>query len=79
MASFVLRLTAWPRIAVIAAIKAYQVLASPFPSPSRFAPTCSMYALEAVRRYGVLKGGWLGLRRVLHCHPFHPGGVDPVP
>jgi len=79
MAAFALRLTAWPRQAVAALIRAYQILASPFPSPCRFAPTCSMYTLEAVRRYGVLKGGWLGLRRILRCHPFHPGGYDPVP
>jgi putative membrane protein insertion efficiency factor len=79
MGTFVLHLTAWPRLAVVAVIKTYQVLASPFPSPCRFAPTCSMYTLDAVRCYGVLKGGWLGLRRILRCHPFHPGGYDPVP
>lgn len=45
----------------------------------RFTPTCSAYALGALRRHGALKGGWLALRRVARCHPFHPGGVDEVP
>jgi putative membrane protein insertion efficiency factor len=79
MGTLALGLTRWPRNAVIALIKAYQLLASPFPSPCRFAPTCSSYTLEAVRRYGALKGGWLGMRRILKCHPFHAGGYDPVP
>ncbi|NIM48910.1 MAG: membrane protein insertion efficiency factor YidD [Gemmatimonadales bacterium] len=69
----------WPRYAVTTLIRVYQVAASPLPSPCRFAPTCSTYALEAVRRYGVLRGCWLGARRILRCHPFHPGGFDPVP
>jgi putative membrane protein insertion efficiency factor len=79
MGAIALGLIRWPRQVVIVLIKAYQLLASPFPSPCRFAPTCSMYTLEAVRRYGVIKGGWLGLRRILRCHPFHSGGFDPVP
>lgn len=79
MGSLALGLIRWPRHAVIALIKVYQLLASPFPSPCRFAPTCSTYTLEAVRRYGALKGGWLGMRRILKCHPFHAGGYDPVP
>lgn len=72
-------MTQWPRMAVAALIRAYQIAASPFPSPCRYAPTCSAYALDAVRRYGAVQGSWLGLRRILRCHPFHAGGYDPVP
>ena len=79
MGSLALGLTRWPRQAVVALIRLYQLMASPFPSPCRFAPTCSTYTLEAVQRYGALKGGWLGMRRILKCHPFHAGGYDPVP
>lgn len=58
----------------------YQVLISPLlPSSCRFYPTCSEYAREAVLRYGVLKGSWLALRRLLRCRPFGPEGFDPVP
>jgi len=45
----------------------------------RFTPTCSAYAYEAISKYGALKGSWLALKRILKCHPFHPGGHDPVP
>ncbi len=45
----------------------------------RFIPTCSQYALEAIEKYGVIKGGWMAWKRLLRCHPFHPGGYDPVP
>jgi uncharacterized protein len=64
----------------IAVINAYRSLISPlFPPSCRFQPTCSQYTLEAVERFGVLRGGWLGLRRIGKCHPFHKGGYDPVP
>ncbi|MBL0175024.1 MAG: membrane protein insertion efficiency factor YidD [Ignavibacteria bacterium] len=61
-------------------IKGYQVAISPlFPPSCRFFPTCSAYSLEAVKKYGAFKGSYLGIRRILRCHPFHPGGFDPVP
>jgi uncharacterized protein len=64
----------------ISIIRFYQVLISPIKPPScRFYPTCSHYGLEAVNRFGALKGGWLTVKRILKCHPFHPGGIDPVP
>jgi putative membrane protein insertion efficiency factor len=66
--------------AFIALIRFYQVVISPIKPPScRFYPTCSHYGLEAVQRFGALKGGWLTIRRIFKCHPFHPGGIDPVP
>jgi putative membrane protein insertion efficiency factor len=68
-----------PRRFAIGLIRVYQVLASPFPSPCRYAPTCSAYAIEALGRHGFVHGGWMGVRRILRCHPFHPGGYDPVP
>lgn len=45
----------------------------------RFIPTCSQYAMEAIERYGAVKGGWMAWKRLMRCHPFHPGGYDPVP
>jgi putative membrane protein insertion efficiency factor len=69
-----------PRRLLAALIRVYQRLLSPALPPScRFHPSCSQYALEAVTRYGALKGGWLAARRLARCHPFHPGGFDPVP
>jgi len=66
--------------AMLASIRFYRRHISPALPPScRFTPTCSAYALEAIERYGPLKGGWMAFRRILRCNPFHPGGYDPVP
>lgn len=63
-----------------APIHAYRLLLSPVIGPRcRFLPTCSEYALEALVRHGVLRGGWLALRRILRCHPWGGSGYDPVP
>jgi putative membrane protein insertion efficiency factor len=70
----------WPRLLVMALIRGYQVSLAHFMfTQCRFTPTCSHYTLAAVERYGALKGSWLGAKRILRCHPFHPGGFDPVP
>jgi putative membrane protein insertion efficiency factor len=62
------------------AIRFYQLAISPYLGPRcRFHPTCSVYGYEAISRYGAIKGGYLTVRRILKCHPFHPGGFDPVP
>lgn len=64
----------------IGLIKFYRKRISPLKPPScRFHPTCSQYGLEAIERFGVIKGGYLTIKRILKCHPFHPGGFDPVP
>mgnify|MGYP002381633611 CR=1 FL=1 len=64
---------------VVYLLRGYKLLLSPLLPPScRFFPTCSEYAAEAINKYGVLKGSTLGLKRILRCHPFHPGGYDPV-
>jgi putative membrane protein insertion efficiency factor len=66
--------------AALLLIRAYQLLVSPFiPSCCRFTPTCSHYAAEALSRHGFWRGLGLSLRRLARCHPFHPGGWDPVP
>ncbi|REJ09615.1 membrane protein insertion efficiency factor YidD [Halobacillus trueperi] len=65
---------------MIALIQFYRKGISPFFPPScRFQPTCSEYGLEAFRRFGFFKGSYLTVKRILKCHPFHPGGFDPVP
>lgn len=79
MARALAALARWPRRVAAGLIRAYQLAASPFPSPCRFTPSCSAYALEAVGRYGVARGGWLAFRRILRCHPFGRSGPDPVP
>lgn len=64
----------------LAIIRFYQVTISPLKPPTcRFYPTCSHYGVEAIQRFGALKGGWLTVKRISKCHPFHPGGLDPVP
>lgn len=68
------------RTLLITLIRIYQMGISPWlGNHCRFYPSCSQYACEALERHGVLRGGWLAIRRVLRCHPWHPGGVDPVP
>ena len=63
----------------IALIKVYRRFISPMlPSSCRFTPSCSLYTLQAIERYGLLKGGFMGARRLLRCHPFSEGGYDPV-
>ena len=65
---------------LILLIKGYRNFISPlFPPSCRFRPTCSQYTLEAIERLCPVQGSWLGLKRILRCHPFHPGGYDPVP
>ena len=69
-----------PRRGLVAFIRAYQLVISPaLPPACRFTPTCSQYALEALRRHGAARGSWLALRRLARCHPFNPGGFDAVP
>ncbi|MCX8103119.1 MAG: membrane protein insertion efficiency factor YidD [Candidatus Bipolaricaulota bacterium] len=61
-------------------ITLYQKLLSPIlPSSCRFYPSCSEYAKQAIQKYGLLRGGWLALKRISRCHPGNPGGLDPVP
>lgn len=65
---------------LIILIKIYRRYISPMKPPScRFIPTCSQYAIDAIEKYGAIKGSFLAIRRILKCHPFHPGGYDPVP
>jgi putative membrane protein insertion efficiency factor len=64
---------------LIGLIRFYRIFMSPLlPASCRFVPTCSQYAIDAVNKYGTFKGGFLAFKRILKCHPFHPGGYDPV-
>lgn len=64
----------------LSAIRLYKRYLSPMLPPScRFEPTCSIYTYQAIEKYGVVKGTWLGMKRISRCHPLNPGGYDPVP
>lgn len=64
---------------IIALVKLYRFMISPvLPSNCRFTPSCSEYSIEALKEYGAVKGSYLTIKRILKCHPFHPGGYDPV-
>lgn len=65
---------------LIFVVRAYQVVLSPLlPAACRYQPTCSHYAIEALEKHGALRGAWLAVKRIGRCHPFRPGGFDPVP
>jgi putative membrane protein insertion efficiency factor len=67
------------KTAIIYIINTYRAFLSPFlPDSCRFTPTCSEYSIEAIKRFGLFKGFYLSLKRIAKCHPFHPGGYDPV-
>jgi putative membrane protein insertion efficiency factor len=64
---------------MILMIRFYQICISPlFPATCRFRPTCSAYFIQALEKYGVIKGSYLGIKRILKCHPWHEGGYDPL-
>lgn len=65
---------------LILVVRGYQVVLSPhLPASCRYYPSCSHYAIEALGKHGALRGGWLAVKRIARCHPFRPGGFDPVP
>ncbi len=69
-----------PARVALALLGFYKAAISPWlPRACRYEPTCSVYAREAIERYGLRRGSWLALRRLFRCHPFRPGGLDPVP
>ncbi|MFW2421628.1 MAG: membrane protein insertion efficiency factor YidD [Porticoccaceae bacterium] len=75
-----MKLSDLPKASAIKLIRGYQLAVSPWLGNNcRFSPSCSHYAVEAVQLHGLLKGGYLSCRRIIKCHPFHPGGVDLVP
>jgi hypothetical protein len=68
------------KLLLVLLVRGYQVTLSPLlPASCRYYPTCSHYAIEALEKHGALRGGWLALKRIARCHPFRPGGFDPVP
>jgi len=68
------------KILLIGLIRGYKMSISPYlPNACRFQPTCSQYAIEAIETFGAGRGGFMAVKRILRCHPFHPGGYDPVP
>ena len=69
-----------PRLVLVYGVRGYQLVLSPiFGGACRYYPSCSAYAIEALERHGALRGGWMAIRRIARCHPFRPGGFDPVP
>ena len=69
-----------PGAAAIALLRFYKKFISPLlPPMCRFEPTCSVYMMQAIEKHGLVRGAWLGIRRLFRCHPFNPGGWDPVP
>jgi hypothetical protein len=80
MVASVRSLAQLPRTLLVLGVRGYQLVLSPiFGGACRYYPSCSVYAIEALEKHGAVRGGWLALRRIGRCHPFRPGGFDPVP